>query len=58
MNLPSHCTRGAYVVVLYDIPPQVLPSEKEIKQGAMRNAIYNEYAVVDLETSFRFVSKI
>ena len=35
---------------------QVLPSEKEMKQDLMNNAIYNEYNVEELESSFRYVS--
>ena len=34
---------------------QVLPTEKEMKQDLMNNAIYNEYNVEELETSFRYV---
>ena len=35
---------------------QVLPSEKEMKQDLMNNAIYNEYNLEELETTFRYVS--
>ena len=35
---------------------QVLPSEKQMKRNLMKNAIYNEYNVDELETSFKFVS--
>ena len=34
---------------------QVLPSEKEMKQDLMNNAIYNEYNVEELQTTFRYV---
>ena len=34
---------------------QVLPSEKEMKQDLMKNAIYNEYNVEELQTTFRYV---
>ena len=36
---------------------QVLPSEKEMKQDLMNNAIYNEYNVEELQTTFRYVRK-
>lgn len=35
---------------------KVLPSEKEMKQNLMNNAIYNEYNVEELETSFRYIN--
>ena len=33
----------------------MLPSEKEMKQDLMNNAIYNEYNVEELQTTFRYV---
>jgi hypothetical protein len=36
----------------------VLPSEKEMKQDLMNNAIYNEYNVEELESTFSYVSPL
>ena len=33
----------------------MLPSEKEMKQDLMNNAIYNEYNVEELESTFTYV---
>ena len=50
------CTTYFNCTLKFCLTFQVLPSEKEMKQDLMNNAIYNEYNVEELESSFRYVS--